>query len=239
MSDIHTLAGAYALDAIDDMDRSRFDRHLAECPACAAEVAELTETVAALAEATAETPPAGLRSAVLPRVERTPQLRPETRRTSGRLPLPRRRWLAAAAAVVALGGAGAVGYVVADQSRPDAGTRADAEARRIAAVVGAPDARMRTKATDGGRVSVVESPSLDEAVAVLTDLPSPGTGHAYQLWVIRDRTPQSVGVLATGRTDATELVSGVRGAQAFGVSREPSGGSTTPTLPLVAQLPLG
>jgi hypothetical protein len=38
MSDIHTLAGAYALNAIDDMDRARFDRHLAECPACAAEV---------------------------------------------------------------------------------------------------------------------------------------------------------------------------------------------------------
>lgn len=237
MSDIHTLAGAYALDAIDDLDRTRFDRHLAACPACATEVAELTETVAALADAIADVPPAGLRSAVLARVAGTPQLRPEARRGSGRPATRRRRWIAAAAAVVAIGGAGTVGYVVADRSGHQA-TRADAEARRIAAVLAAPDARMRTTPTGGGRVSLVSSASLNEAVAVLTDLPAPGPRHAYQLWLIRGRSPQSVGVLPTGHTEATELISGVRGAQAFGVTREPAGGSASPTLPLVAQLAL-
>ena len=72
MTDIHTLSGAYALDAMDDLDRARFNHHLDECPACAAEVAELTETMAALTEATAEAPPIGLRSAVLDRVSTTP-----------------------------------------------------------------------------------------------------------------------------------------------------------------------
>ena len=50
--------------------------------------------------------------------------------------------------------------------------------------------------------------------------------------------PRSAGVLAAGRTGGTELVSGVRGAQLIGVTREPAGGSRTPTLPLVAELPL-
>lgn len=240
MSDIHTLSGAYVLDAIDDLERARFDQHLAECPVCSAEVAELTETVAALTEATAETPPIGLRSAVLSQVESTPQLRPEpSGASSSRQLLHWRRWLTAAAAVVALGGAGAVGYVIADHSGGGAGTRADAEAARIAAVFMAPDARTQTMATGAGRVTVVTAESLDEAVATLTDLPSPGANQAYQLWLIRDRTPRSVAILAAGRTDATKLIGGVRGAQALGVSREPAGGSAAPSLPLVAQLALG
>ena len=49
----HTLAGAYALDAIDGPDRARFERHLARCPACAAELRELREATARLAGAAA------------------------------------------------------------------------------------------------------------------------------------------------------------------------------------------
>jgi anti-sigma factor RsiW len=229
MTDIHTLAGAYALDAIDDLDRARFEQHLAGCPACTGEVTELIETVGALTEATDEAPPAALRTAVLARVNDTPQLRP----AKPRRPTHRRRWLVAAAAVVALGGAGAVGYAIADRSATGTG-----EAQRIAAVLDAPDARTQSAAADGGRVTVVAAGSLDEAVAVLTDLPAPGAGHTYQLWLIRDRVPRSVGVLAAGRTEATELIGGVRGAQALGVSREPAGGAATPTVPLVTELPL-
>ena len=48
----HTLAGAYALDAIDGPDRARFERHLARCLACAAELRELREAAARLAAAT-------------------------------------------------------------------------------------------------------------------------------------------------------------------------------------------
>ena len=105
-------------------------------------------------------------------------------------------------------------------------------------MLGAPDARLNSAATGGGRVTVVAAGSLDEAVAVLADLPAPGAGRAYQLWVIEDGTARSAGVLAAGRTDATELIGGVRGAQAFAVSREPAGGSAAPSLPLVTQVSL-
>ena len=32
--DVHTLAGAYAMDAITGPDRDRFERHLAGCAEC-------------------------------------------------------------------------------------------------------------------------------------------------------------------------------------------------------------
>jgi anti-sigma-K factor RskA len=106
-------------------------------------------------------------------------------------------------------------------------------------VLAAPDARLHgATATGGGQVTVVSSHSLNEAVAVLGKLPSPGADHAYQLWVISDGSPRSAGVLAAGSTGATELVSGIRGAQLIGVTREPAGGSRTPTQPLVAQVSL-
>ena len=240
MTDIHTLAGAYALNAIDDLERARFDRHLAECPACAAEVAELIETMAALSDATAEPPPARLRAAVLARAAATPQTQRAVRRQTFRLPAVRwQRLVAAAATVIALGGAGAVGYEIANHPAPLNNTRVSAEDKQIAAVFGARDARVDSvRVAGGGQVAVVSSDSLNEAVAVLTRLPSPGAGDAYQLWVISDGTPRSAGVLAAGRTGGTELVSGVRGAQLIGVTREPAGGSRTPTLPLVAELPL-
>jgi RNA polymerase sigma factor (sigma-70 family) len=40
-ADAHTLLGAYVLDAVDDIDRAAFGRHLNECEECRAEVAEL------------------------------------------------------------------------------------------------------------------------------------------------------------------------------------------------------
>src|SRR5262249_52517775 len=114
------------------------------------------------------------------------------------------------------------------QSVHSPGTQASAENNQIAAVLTAPDARLHSAtAADGGHVTVVTSSSLDKAVAVLGGLPSPGPNHTYQLWLISQGTPRSVGVLATGSTGATELFSRVRGAQAIGVSREPARGSAT------------
>ena len=52
--DEHTLAGAYAMDAISTKDRDRFERHLARCEECAREIASLRETTALLGAAAAE-----------------------------------------------------------------------------------------------------------------------------------------------------------------------------------------
>lgn len=63
--DIHALSGAYAVDALDDVERARFERHLAGCSACQAEVDSLVEAASELSVLTEAAPPASLRAKVL------------------------------------------------------------------------------------------------------------------------------------------------------------------------------
>ena len=76
MNDIHALSGAYAVDALDDAERAEFERHLAVCADCRAEVASFRETTALLAEPEAETPPASLRAHVLSGIQAVRPLPP-------------------------------------------------------------------------------------------------------------------------------------------------------------------
>ena len=78
MSDIHALSGAYAVDAVDDVERARFERHLADCDACRQEVAELREAAALLADEVATPAPDSLRASVLSGIARVRPLPPET-----------------------------------------------------------------------------------------------------------------------------------------------------------------
>lgn len=238
--DIHALGAAYALDAVDDLERAAFDRHVAECETCAIEVAEFRETVTRLADGTWSVPPPRMRADVLARAAVTPQLSPLDRRRGALSSVSRWRRLAAGCAIVGVLGVGAAAttYAVQEQRLADqrvATATAQQRADRIQAVLAAPDASLRTGTlTGGGRVSVVVSDSADAAVVVLADAPSPGPRRAYQLWTVRGQTPVSVGLLAPGQSAATELVDGVRGRDAFAVSLEPAGGSPAPTTtPLV------
>ncbi|TQM65107.1 anti-sigma factor [Humibacillus xanthopallidus] len=63
--DIHALSGAYAVDALDDGERARFEQHLAGCSACQAEVASLVEAATALSSLSDTAPPPALRAKVL------------------------------------------------------------------------------------------------------------------------------------------------------------------------------
>jgi anti-sigma-K factor RskA len=240
--DIHALGGAYALDAVDDLERVAFDRHLAECETCTLEVAEYRETVTRLAEGSWSVPPPRLRERVLTRAAATPQLSPNGRRRGVAPPVARWRRLSAAAAVVGVLGLGAAAttYAVQEQRLDDeraAVALAQQRADRIQTVLAAPDAALRAgEMTGGGRVTLVVSDAEDAGVVVLTDAPPPGPDRAYQLWVVPagSVTPVSVGLLEAGRSAATELIEGVRGRAVFAVSLEPAGGSPQPsTTPLV------
>ncbi|MFI6598288.1 anti-sigma factor domain-containing protein [Nonomuraea sp. NPDC050536] len=61
----HALSGAYAVHALPAAEGKAFERHLASCPACAAEVRALRETAARLALPTAQPPPPTLRARLL------------------------------------------------------------------------------------------------------------------------------------------------------------------------------
>ena len=96
-AEVHTLAGAYALDAITGADRARFERHLARCQACAQELRELREATARLAGAVAADPPPALVERAVAAAARTTQWPPDT----GRPPAWRRSRRARAGAVLA------------------------------------------------------------------------------------------------------------------------------------------
>jgi hypothetical protein len=74
--DPHTLAGAYALDAVTDADRAMFEQHLAGCESCREEIRTLREATARLAMVSAVQPRADLRDETLRAVARLSQLPP-------------------------------------------------------------------------------------------------------------------------------------------------------------------
>ena len=78
-NDVHHLAAAYALDALDADERAMFETHLEGCEACRADVADFAGVAGELATATAATPPSGLRDAVLSDIAQTRQERPAVR----------------------------------------------------------------------------------------------------------------------------------------------------------------
>ena len=82
--DIHALSGAYAVDALDDVERARFERHLAGCTACQAEVESLVAAASELSVLTEVTPPASLRAKVLAEIATVRPL-PPARGTAARL----------------------------------------------------------------------------------------------------------------------------------------------------------
>ncbi len=241
--DVHTLAGAYALDALTELERAAFVRHLAGCEACAAEVAGLTEAASRLSALDAMAPPPGLRDAVLNEVYRTRQLPASHRTPAGSSGRPTRsRWLAAVAAAV-IGIAGITGAWVVQETRlADERERLAAlveQQRQINAVLTAADAAVSTTSVSGGgRVSLVVAPSRGEGVVVLTGLAAPGRDKAYQLWFIDEGVPTSAGVLPAGANEATVFLGEIRAAQALGVTQEPAAGSTKPTGPILAALDL-
>src|SRR5579863_2905309 len=76
---LHALAGAYALDALDEgAERKRFARHLRRCPSCTEEVRGFREVATALAFAAAAEPPPDLLEQVMTAAGRTRQLPPES-----------------------------------------------------------------------------------------------------------------------------------------------------------------
>lgn len=225
MTDVHTLAGAYALDAVTDIERAQFRRHLEQCDTCALEVAELTETAARLTDATWTEPPRAMRDAVLGQISRTPQVRPSRPGRSRAAGAGWRRWTATAVAASVLAAA-VGGAVYAVQER-----RVQAEQDRLAqleAIVTAPDASVHSERVgESGTVTVIGSRQRDEAVVMLGRLPAPSDDEAYQLWLGVGGELTSAGVLAAGAGDATALIAGYRDADAIGVSLELAGGSPT------------
>jgi len=234
MSDIHALSGAYAVDALDDIERAQFERHLAGCDACRNEVDSLREAAALLPETTAVAPPASLRDRVLADIATVRPLPPLVTTTGGQ-GRTRRRWftglVAAAAAVVALVGGGIAYDVMKDDSSSQNISAVDA-------VLQANDAERFTNTFPGGvRATVVRSKPLDRAVLVAEDMPAAPSGRAYALWLQNGNVMVPAGIMS--ESDDPEHGVLLRGdaasAKGAGVTLEAAGSAPrTPSEDVVA-----
>lgn len=233
MNEIHALSGAYAVDAVDDLERAAFERHLAECAECRAEVASLRETAAMLAETTATAPPAALRDRVLADITTVRQLPPVVP-TAQPVRRHRVRLLVAAAAAVVLVGAGAVAVTQpwADDAPPPSVTEQ---------VLEAPDAQSTTLEFPGGAsATVTHSDELDQAVLQTDDMPPPPDGKVYQVWLDQPGKGMVSAAVMPVKEDQTLLLEGDAGtATGAGITVEPEGGSPEPTSEPIALFDFG
>ena len=236
--DAHALSGAYAVDALDDLERAAFERHLAECPECRAEVASLREAASTLAETTVLDPPAALRDRVLAGIATTRPLPPEVSSPvtlDSRRP-PRRRLsllVAAAAAVLAVGG----GTVLWQQPWESTSQQQPG----IQAVLSASDAKRSSLDFDGGaKATMVHSDSVGKAVLVTEKMPPPPAGKVYQLWLDQPGQGMVSAGLMPVREDQRVLLTGdAATATGAGITVEPEGGSPEPTTEPIALFDFG
>ncbi len=236
-TDIHALVGAYALDAIDDLERAAFDRHIADCEICHAELDELRETAARLADSSWSVPPPRLRTDVMAAIGRTRQLPPPVPAPSAadrRTPQWRRRTVAAAAAVLLAGGMGVAVYGVQEQrvrEQRSIASAAQQQEARTRAILAAPDLVVRTAPViGGGKATVASSPSRQAAVVLVGADRNLTPDEALQLWTIEGTGPPvNAGVLAAGSNSATQPIELRTGTDIVAVSVEPAGGSVSPT----------
>jgi anti-sigma-K factor RskA len=244
-SEPHTLAGAYALDALDGTDRARFERHAARCQECTREVTGLREATARLAAAAAAQPPAALKEALRAETARTRQLPPAIRgsQATGRTrPRLRPRWLSVRRLALGLGGGAAVAAVtvwVTASLGPPAGQSATSQ--EIATVLTAPDAvKLTAQVRTGGTATIVMSHHdrmLVFAAAGLRQLPA---AQHYELWLIGSGQDRPAGRLPTPSHGMTGPVvtAGLRSGDRLGLTVESATGTHRPTTPMILELTL-
>lgn len=238
MSDMHKLTGAYAMDALDELERARFEQHLAQCEDCRAEVAELRETAALLSETVAVTPPASLRESVLSGISQVRPLAPEvtsvpvTAPARSEQPAGRRGWapFLVAAALALFVGLGAM--IVAPWADDDEVPRLTAAEQ----VLQAPDAeKVFLDLGEAGRATVVRSKSQDKAVITTEDMVAAPDGKDYELWFMSPEEEFVAAGLMPDAADQTVVLDGSAAeAVAVGITVEPDGGSKQPTTDPIA-----
>lgn len=251
-SDARDLLGAYALDAVDDIERRAVDRLVSTDPESARELEGLVATAAMLGSAVAAAPPADLRAAVLAEISRTPQLkapgspsatvpagvRTGRGQTTGgaerRVGVPRRSvWLAVAATAL---GAAAVPSAVAWQQAQQT-QRVEQQAQAFSDLLTEPGAQVVRADVAGGGVAVGVL-AQDRALFTASGLGAPADDRVYQLWVLRDGEASPAGILSADAGRVQALADDFVAGDGLAVTVEPAGGSEQPTTdPIVVLQP--
>lgn len=235
------LAAEYALDALDAETTRVFEAELASDPELRTFTQELCETAAALAHnAPRKLPPPELRERVLASIRaeaaasKPPVVAPVQSGGFGLLP-----WALAAGFAIST----AAIWFERDQLRADATTlraenlelrNRDVLAKiRIASLSAQVETYAKTTAV------IVWDPEKQRGILKLANLPQPGNGKDYQLWVIDPKYAQPVngGIVPVGEDGLARVNftpdQPVKKAEKFAISIEPTGGVPKATGPIV------
>lgn len=254
---LHALSGAYVVDALDDIERATFERHLPGCLDCQQEVASLREATALMADDAALTPPPALRDSVLAGIKNIRPLAPETGDRTGPgsnpaeddspaapiakvLPMRRRgfrvgKMLAAAAAVAAIAGGVFFQPWQSNDNPPIA------QLGPIDQVLNAADAQKVTKSfKDGSTATVYRSKSEGRAVLLTEGMALPPPGKAYEVWLQDAKGTMIPAGMMKPRGDNRMLLEGdANKAIGVGITVEPAAGSKVPTTEPIGLFELG
>ncbi|WP_338671951.1 anti-sigma factor [Streptomyces sp. SCSIO 30461] len=235
IEEVHTLTGAYALDALPRDERERVEAHLTRCAPCRGEVAGFTATAGRLAQAVSTPAPRAMRDSVMRGIESVRQMPPRVPATNPRVTsilAGKRRTgplliAAGLVAAVTFAGVAAWQHQQSNESRQRA-AQATRQLDDLTSVMSAPDARtVQGRTTNGATTSVIASRRLGKAVFVGTGLPRPETGKTYQLWYAEQGTMHPAGLV---EHDGAVVIDGnLTNATAIGLTIEPDGGSSQPT----------
>jgi anti-sigma-K factor RskA len=223
-TDPHDLLSAYALDALDDDERDRFERHLEECEECAEQLALLREPVAALAYAAeGPAPPEALRGRIIEGARAEPR--------AAVIRIRRRNWpLAAVAGVAAAAACLAIGLGVWANSLSNSLDRERSAKSAYEQILGSGATAQPLIGADGSLV-VASDGRAALVVCGLADAPSAKT---YEAWVITGETPRPAGLFRGGNgCNPVVLTERVPNAATVAVTLEDAGGATSPTLPIL------
>ncbi len=246
-AEANDLLAALALDAVDDEERGAIEAHVATCPRCQSELDALREVASALGN-TVEPLPEHLWSSISSRIyddhhDPVPALAiladdesatPTTRRSrSSQL----RRSLAPALAVAAV-----VVTVLAFQL-----VSADNRNSNLQSALKASNSSQVAAAlkTPGHKLVVLDSATqnalakfvlLPDGRGYLVDdhMPPLASSETYQLWGVVQGKAISIGLMGRTPHHVTFTVAGPPSLTELAVTVEPSGGTSTPTTPMVA-----
>lgn len=260
--DIHGLSGAYAVDAVDDVERARFEVHMAGCDQCQAEVASLRAAAGELSLTTIAAPPRSLRASVLRDIGSVRPLPPRmTSEEASAQPTPAGDQVVhpAPSTSSAVEAPSSLDAKRADRTRRvpirqwlvgvaaaavlatggvvwhpwSAGTNA-VNLTATQQVLQAKDAQRFEQKVGDATATVVRSTILRKAVIVTANLAAAPEGKVYQLWLQQGPAMVKAGFIPAGPSNTILLEGDAATAAGTGITVEPSGGSDTPTLPPVA-----
>ncbi|MGO8958131.1 MAG: anti-sigma factor domain-containing protein [Streptosporangiaceae bacterium] len=258
---LHTLVGAYVMDAVHDHDRAEFARHLQTCEPCREEVRSLREATARLGEAAAIRPRPELREQTLQAAARIRQLPPLVTEPPARLgrrparPSAGTGWLARVRAsgatswpmriAVTTAAVLAVAAVVLGINARTMRHTLTVSQERDAAIASVLDARDRVSLTahlsSGGTATVMMSHRARTLVFIATGLTKLPATKAYELWLMGPAGDRPAGMLPPPRhgMSGPMVVGHLARGERLGLTVEPSAGSRRPTSAPIVLVRLG